>query len=373
MLEEIKETTRKLDDLVFVAECTATYKTFDDAINNLRAFLVRPETINPDDIDFIFDNTAQFKIGEDYFPATKWAVESLCKVLKIPNPFSKVIPLDLLCRNIRRLSKLYPKDTLTANFDVNNNLIGFTPLTYRPIKTIDLLPRLAARFGDASENLKIDMSTRNIIIQFTRDVTGVRLEPQVGDATKCGLEIVNSELNDLDACSSIFLLRLACTNGVTLTEGWGTARRNKNNKIQYETVLDQFVQDCGALQTDYRKLGLIYNKLPEMTLNSNQFVKTFQILNGLFGKESAARIILSDPDEVKDIQAFENKRTRWGANLSEYYGRLPRDTGKNAYDVFNNITETARDLSNMNTARQVRVFSGRYLWTIAKDLDDAIV
>jgi len=366
----MSETLRRLNELDVAVEKKESFTSFNDAVNGLKPFLLTTESIDPSEIGFQFNGSARFKLGENDYPTTSWGIKSLCKILKIPDPFAKAIPVDLLKYNIDRLSKVYTVEGgLTVSFDTDGNIVGFTKPSYRPLRNIDLLPRLADRFKDI-ENTKVEVSVRNVIASFTNDMVTEQLEPVVGDVTKCGVEITNSELGDLDAKANLFLLRLVCTNGALLTDNWGAVSRNKNNRIQYDTVLDQFVVGCTQLNTDRKSLVTVYNKLPDVELDSKQFITTFKALKPSLGKQAAAEILQSNLEEIKDYENFEKKRTRWSAAASEWYGHSPRNTEKNSYEVFNNITQTARDLSSRDHARQLRAYSGRYLWMLAKDMED---
>ena len=215
-------------------------------------------------------------------------------------------------------------------------------------------------------NLKIKMTTRNFVAQFTNNLLSKDLEPVTGDITKCGLIVTNSELNDLDASGGLFLLRLVCTNGCVLTENWGKVTRNKNNKLKYDSIVNKFTADCRQLDTNRHMLTTTYNKLPDVSLNSEEFVKVFKGLSALIGKDGAMELLDSSIDEIKEFAIFEQLRKK--VVSSSQYGRKSRDTEKNAYTVFNKITECARDLGSLQDSHKLQAYSGKYLWLLSNNL-----
>lgn len=319
-------------------------------------------TVATPDIQFSYNGKATFNIKEQTFSTTAWGVSTLCKHLQIPDPFANLIPLDLLRYNINRLTKEHKK-FLNVKLDINNNIVGFTSERYRPLRIEDLLPGIAEKVSKQTNNVMITLNTCNSVITFTTPLAH-RLEPQVGDVTECGTEIVNSELEGLSTQGSIFLYRLICSNGATLTDNWGRVTQNKNNKIQYGTVLNQFVDACQKLTTNHEKLAEVYNRLPDTSLNSCQFVSLWRPLNASVGKEIASQIMLTTLDEVKDIITYEQKRTRFSPLLMNGVNVTPRDTEKNSYEVFNNITAVARDTGSVCSARKLRAISGHLLWSM---------
>lgn len=355
------ETSKTLQELKFIPERTEKVTSFDDAMKISKNYIVSSMPVPASDIQFSYNGKATFNIRSQDYSTTVWGVSTLCKHLQIPDPFANLIPLDLLRCNINRLTKEHKK-FLTVKLDCNNNIIGFTNERYRPIRMEDLLPRLAEKVSKHADNIQITLNTCNSVITFTNPLIQ-SLEPCVGDITKCGTEIVNSELAGFSTQAAIFLYRLICSNGATLTENWGRVTQNKNNKIQYGTVLDQFVEGCQKLTTNHKKLVEVYNRLPETSLNSRQFVTLWRPLNHLVGKEITSKIMLTTLEEVKDISAYEQKRTRFSP-LVEKFDSSPRDTEKNSYEVFNNITSTARDMNSICTSKKLRAISGHLLWSM---------
>jgi len=359
-MSEIKEENRKLQELAFVPEQTKKIISFDDAIKESKNYIVSDMIVPASDIQFSYNGKAAFNIKGHAYPTTAWGVTTLCKHLQIPDPFANLIPLDLLKHNINRLTKDCRK-FLNVKLNLNNDIVGITGEKYRPLHIQDLLPRLAEKVKSPN-NVQIILNTGNTVVTFTNPNIK-KLEPQVGDITECGTEIINSELEGFSTRANIFLYRLICSNGATLTENWGRVTQNKNNKIQYDTVLNQFVDGCQKLTTNQEKLAEVYNKLPDTSLNSRQFVSLWKPLNVLVGKEVATKILLTTLEEVKDISTYEQRRTRFSPLLN-IGNELPRDTKKNAYEVFNNITSTARDTGSICTAKKIRTVSGHLLWSI---------
>jgi hypothetical protein len=356
---------KNLADFQVVGEKTAQFKSFNDAINGYEPFRLTVESVATKDISLIGDSVVQLCLGTTTYPITDWGIKSLCKLFGIPNPFARKIPFDLLQHNIQRLTQTYSKTPeINISLDSDGHVVGVTPFAYRPLQTYDILKNLAETFKTASE-IDIKLTSHNLFMYALRNLVK-DLEPVTGDFTKVGTVITNSEVGDLDAHANLYLLRLICTNGAVVGDKWGRVVRNKNNTLSYEKVLEQFIRGCGILAGNQASLEQCYNQLPQISLNSSQFVRTQRTLHTVLrDKDEVNRILKTDPEEIKSFFIHERMR---GNPDSLQYGSAPIDTKKNAYEVFNNMTESARDLPNWRHGFILQKLSGKYLWTLAQDM-----
>ena len=354
---EVNE-VKRLNDVGFVLEKIEMFDSFDNAIAGLTPFLSTKELIDPRTLTIEFNGSCTFTIQGTQYHSTKFGLTSLCKLFKIPDPFSRLIPVELLKTNIDRLAKEYKKE-IQAVFDRNQNIIGFTAAKYRPIQHIDLLPRLKDKFA-GSENLVIAVSTRNVLVQFTSPAFPT-FTVREGEFIKAGLEIVNSEVNDWDAKAQIFMLRTKDNAGALMTESWGKISRNKNNKLQYETVVDQFVSGCVEFETDMVKLAAVFEKLPNISLNTRHFSVVYGALTHIAGKSVAEQVLSTDEAEAKDFIQFEKRRNKWNIRYAEWYGKPPKDTEKNALSVFDRLLDAANGSTDLVYCRKMRAIVGKLI------------
>lgn len=348
---------RTLNALAFVPEEVKEYANIDDALTNLTPFLKQRQQIDTERVSFEFNGNATFKIDGQTHKTTKYGLQSFCRMLRIPDPFAKAIPLDLLQQNINRLSSFLTEVDVVLN--VNNEITGFVPRKYRPLETLDLFNGLQEVFKEQTiENFRAVLGTTNSIITYTSEVFP-RLEPIVGDVTQVGVEVTNSEVKDLDASAGLFLYRLICSNGVSMGSQWGRASRSKDAKLSYESMFSRFIRQIKDFRTNADALSGVYKELPNISLNSKEFVKIFGALQRGFGSDTALGLINLEKEDAKEIYQFEKDRTNWRAtgNLDKF-GMHPRDTELNAFDVFNKITAFGRDLKNTKESRRARAIGG---------------
>jgi len=351
-------TEKKLNALVFVQEEYKDCTNIDDALTNLTPFLKQRTQIDPEKLSFEFNGNAEFIIDGTKRKTTRYGLQSLCRMLKIPDPFATIIPLDLLRQNINRLSEL--QEDIDVVYDTRGNVTGFVPTKYRPIETIDLLLGLKEIFKEQpTNNLKVRLGTTNTLVGYTSEVFP-QLEPVQGDVTQVGIEITNSEVQDLDAAAALLLYRLICENGAVMGTQWGKVTYSKDSKLTYESVFSRFIHRVRDFRTDANALASIYQELPNISLNSKEFTIIYNALTRSFGYSNALELVDMEKDEVKEILQFEKERTSWRAVGSlDKFGMRPRDVELNAYDTFNKITEFGRNLKNTRESRKAKEIGGR--------------
>ena len=358
MADKDENEVKRLNDVGFVLEKVELFDDFDKATSGLAPFLSTKELVDPSKLTIEFNGACTFVIQGTKYHTTRFGLTSLCKLFKIPDPFSRLIPVDLLKANIDRLAKEYKKE-IQMVLDQHQNIIGFTAAKYRPIQHIDLLPRLKDKFAGC-ENLIVALSTRNVLVQFTSP-SFPTFTIREGEFIKVGLEIVNSEVNDWDAKAQIFMLRTKDNAGALMTENWGKISRNKNNKLQYETVVEQFVTGCVEFKTDMTKLSEIFTKLPNISLNSRHFAIVYGALLHVAGKSVAEQVLSTDEAEAKDFTQFEKRRNKWNFRYAEWYGKPPKDTQKNAYTVFDRLLDAANGSTDLIYCRKMRAIAGKLI------------
>ena len=364
-MAHVDDEVTRISDVGFVLEKLDLFDSFDKAISGLTSFLSTKEIIDPTKLTVDFNSACTFMIDGTKYHTTKFGLISLCKLFKIPDPFARLIPVDLLKANIDRLAGQYKKE-IQMILDVNQHVIGFTAAKYRPIQHIDLLPKLQEKFNDV-ENLVIAVSTRNVLVQFTAP-SFPSFQTKPGEFIKVGLEIVNSEVNDWDAKAQLFMLRTKDNAGALMTENWGKIVRNKNNKLQYETVVDQFVTGCVEFKSDMAKLTDIFNKLPNINLTTRHFIVVNSALQHIAGKSVAEQVLATDEDETKEFTQHEKRRNKWNIRFAEWYGKPAKDTDKNALQVFDRLLDAANGATDLIYCRKMRAVAGKLIATLAIDV-----
>ena len=209
-----------------------------------------------------------------------------------------------------------------------------------------------------------DVDTRIILtdtgmqVEILQKAESFTVEPVVGDVTRVGIAITNSETGGPLPVAKGYSLRLKCTNGATVRiedkdeERRGVGRYSGDWRCSMERRFDRFTNDlhtlmqtmqlkCAALQSAYRHMG-------EARLDDKQFFSWYRKAlylsrdmtdssaetDGMFGVEPKAR---------QEIINREQERLRELRKEKAPVIAPPQSTSLSAWEVFNGITQAARD------------------------------
>lgn len=368
--EEVTSTYSELSDkcirdMDVVPERLELFESIGDAVKGFKPFLTQKYTVDSKMVSFEYNGRAQFLIGDTTYLTTEWGLLSLCKIFKIPNPFMRHIPMDLLKRNIDRLALKFDGE-LILSLDPEGTIVGFTLPKYKPIVTFDLLSRLDEEFKDVS-NVTVILTSKDALIQFTSARFPI-IEPKEGDIIRSGLEIVTSEVMSTESTAQLFIYRLASKTGALMTENWGRIRRNRKKKLDDGARLSQFVAGCIGFETNVADLLEVFSAMGTMSLSSDDFVKIYRGLSSVLGPEETQKLLQVDKEAIEEYVVYEKQRTRWSANPSRWYGHQARDTEHNAYDTFTNIMDYSREIKDYRQSRRLRAVSGKMIFILSQKL-----
>lgn len=287
-------------------------------------FLVcRKET---DLVDLIIEETRLFVMG-DWYPFTDWAFEGLCSLLNLPVQFARSIPFELLVENFNRL-KIENNRRVTVLIS-RNTVINITYPPFLAAKSLDLLNRLKLVQSVKELTQKaIRLSDRGIVINFLSE--SLVAQPIPGDITELGFNIFNSETGFRGAKASFFLNRLVCSNGAILSNSWGSVEWAYDYRISYERSLSNFLIGIENFNINFDRFSAAYDNLIARNLSAVAFINVWRRLARIVGSKEADRISGIGIDE----------RNQFNHEVRE--GDRNRLTGILAYDLYNKITENAR-------------------------------
>lgn len=302
-------------------------QSIEDALDLVNTdFLVKSTGADLKEIDISKDGT--LSVGSLACPMTDWAFESLCQLLKIPVPFARSIPPELLLQNLNKLKEENnQRVTLLLSRDT---VINVVPNPYHPAGNADMLlrlkkevvPEMALELGD------IRISDRGMEVSFLKE--GVAVEPAPGDITRFGLRVSNSETGWRGAKAGFYLFRLVCTNGAIVSNNWGTAEWDYDYRISRERSLQNFIGQIIKLNVDFAKFEDSYNRLLDRELMAVEFVNVRRRMSRIVGNDNADRI----------TRVSKEERNRLNAEYRE--GNRMLATGVILYDLYNNITDAAK-------------------------------
>ncbi len=309
------------------------------------------------------------KVDEDYriswngqwYPVTAWAFSNLLKIVKIPESFGLRIPRDLLADNIERLKQLEARAVII--FLRDGHVVNIVKDGYHPAKNKDVLLMLQMQ-ASRWEVGRIRLSDRGMWLTLLDQSLPV-IEPRVGDITKLALTLVNSETGGTGLKCSYSAYRLACLNGALVRDEWGSIRWNYDRRVKYETSLTEFENGLLSLSFQANALIKLYSLLPSEQLTDEEMVELWRAVARVVGPSHANAVIKIDEEERKKL--VKEVRERWARNRVNLPDQKEKPvlTGFNAYDLFNEVTATARDAS-YPVARQLERIGGRLIEVAAR-------
>lgn len=241
---------------------------------------------------------ASFRVREDgtlswggaAYPMTGAALEAVCRLVQLPLGFARTIPFDLLIQNFERLKdELDRRVILAISDDVVVNVIQAGRLGYWPARSRDVLERIPS-LGLRLALRGLRLSVRGMIFSTAIPSFGV-LEPQVGDITEVGLQLVNSESGFHGLKASFFLYRLVCSNGMVLGNAWGSVYWSYDPRMSYGRSLENFLQAVATMAPGINVLAAAYSGLLQQKVPADEAVDLWRRLARIVGKADADLIM----------------------------------------------------------------------------------
>lgn len=339
--------------------------SMDKAITEVDAFDTTFQKVSLADIQVSLDSSANLIVGSDIRKMSQWSLQSLCRFLQIPDPFARKIPIDLLQKNITRLLREKKDEGVNLLVGKGNEVVNIVKATYKPFPNKLFLTELDKLFKNKNmewESMRI--GPRGFDLNVI-DPSIKPLEPKVGDITKIGFRILNSDTGDRDAMARLYLFRLACLNGATMTSDWGIVRRDSNKKISLNKDFEYFIQNVQNLKVNFDSLVTVYNKMPETSLTDFQVESVWKAVNRIAGKEQADVVIEKDEEGRKAILHFVDFKRSYNRQLFAEDLKKPESTDVNAYDTYNRVTDCSKKYC-WKGALQLQAIGGRILSMLTK-------
>lgn len=211
-------------------------------------------------------------------PLTDWAKTQLAQKFEIPERYYRKMEeekeFELLATNINKWTIKTPKKIMVRTLD--RNIRGIMSDRFKVIENRDVLMiALDAFTKNQATVLRADISDRNLFIKVvTHKMQG---EIKVGDIIQGGLMIRNSEVGASRLAIQPFLNRLACTNGMIISEnirgtGFSTIHLGQRKK----EGMYQFSEQTMNLET-----ATIFSKIRDVinqTLSPGWFESTMNAI-----------------------------------------------------------------------------------------------
>jgi hypothetical protein len=194
-------------------------------------------------------------------------------------------------------------------------------------------------------------------VEVLQKAESFTVEPVVGDVTRIGIAITNSETGGPLPVAKGYTLRLICTNGSTMriddddTQRRPLGRFSSDWRCTMERRFGRFTDDlrslmqsmqgkCSTLQTAYRRMA-------ETKLDDVQFYNWYRQAQYLFrsmanSSDHIDRLFGVKQDDRQEF--FKRERERQSVKRAATTAvEPPQSTGLIAWEVFNGMTAAARD------------------------------
>jgi hypothetical protein len=312
------------------------------------------------------DEALVLSVDGQHYHLTEKAHSDLCSILSIPIAFAYAIPTDLTALIVQRLKSLHAQSVIVvAREDTIVSLVD--PLKwakdegqsrakkkphYLPVTNLLLLHMLEKVWSGQDADTRIILSDIGMQVELLQKAESFTVEPVVGDVTRVGVAITNSETGGPLPVAKGYTLRLGCSNGATVHTDAKLYRFSNDWRCSMEWRFDKFaaalrslMQDmqikCGALQTAYRRMAgaelddvQFYNWYRKVQYLSRSMAKSSDHIDRIFG-------VIQDERQEFFKRVRERQRTMRSTTPAVIEPR--QSTGLIAWEVFNGITQAARD------------------------------
>jgi len=338
----------------------------ENALQSIEPFDTTSQKVSFADIQVSLDGIANLIVDTNIRKMTQWSLQSLCRFLQIPDPFARKIPIDLLQKNITRLLREKKDEGIILLIGKENEIVNIVKSKYRPFPNKEFLTEIDKLFKNMTtiewESMRIgprgfDLNVINSAIK--------PLEPKVGDITKIGFRILNSDTGDRDAMARLYLYRLTCQNGATMTSDWGCVRRDSNKNISLNKDFQYFMQNVQNLKVNVERLSTVYSKIPETSLTDFQVESVWKAVNRIAGKEQADSVIGKDEEGRKTILHLVDFKRSYNRQLFAEGQKEPEATDVNVYDAYNRVTDCSKKYE-WRSSLQLQAIGGRILSMLTK-------
>jgi len=283
-----------------------------------------------------FDKEGYIGNGTQY-KLTEWSFERLLHLLRIPVKFAvRVCPDDLTETIVNRLKQV--EDIPVHLLVRDNTLVSIVPQDYNPPE-----PKYVVELLNPSQCALIRVSDKGLKLA---SITELGVEPKEGDPTRIGHYLVASETGGRTKVS-LMLYRVICGNGAVVGDEFGSvAWRSRRNGDEFRLGLQVLVSRAEELKS-------CLSSLARKRFTDLEFRSVFRSLRNIVGRETALLL-------VKDAEESTVSQIMAQARLKQRRHEEPEPTDISVYELYNEITQFARDLTG-EPHRELMRLAGRLI------------
>lgn len=285
----------------------------------------------------------------------KPAFVSLCKQLRIPDPFAKFIPWELLKHNIDTLTQEIEKEVQLFVRD-DGVIINIASETFIPVPHKVLLEALKegvphVKRGHISDT-GLEWDTIHPV--FNGDETYADIEVREGDVVETGLTFNNSTNGYSFTTAKLFLWRLVCTNGMTLPTKIGHAKLRVKSGREVSVSINNFVHQVRRMYLDQELVESQLRGLNRLLI-SNEFSQYWKGLRKVVrDDEYVDQEIFQVDKEQRQLYLAQDRAAKKDSEIEL------KETVVNGYDLMNNVTLKAKEFEPQ-VRRKMEAYGGKIL------------
>lgn len=330
------------------------------------------------------DAELSLSVDSQQYRLTEKAYHDLCKMINIPLAFGTDIPPDLASTVLQRLKARHQQalvlvsrgDTIVSLVDPLKWAKGRETTAkertknyphYLPVPNLSLLRLLEKVWSDAASDTRITITDTGIQIEIVLKDDSFTIEPIMGDVTRVGMVVKNSETGGPLPHATGYTMRLICRNGATVRHeiapvyfnsdwNWNIERRMHRFAGGLHDLLVKMQDKRDQLQTAYSRMVQeplddvhFYNFYRQAQYASRGIANASDQLDSMFGVTASQRRELFQ--QVRDRQ--KEMRTGTTALIEPH-----RATDLVAWNAFNGITAAARDEVRYNRRTALESLAG---------------
>ncbi len=284
----------------------------------------------------------------------KGAFIGLCRRLRIPDPFAKHIPWDLLQHTLCELSKSDNKDVQLFIRD-DGVVVNVAPGNFVPVPHEAFLDSFRKGMPEITRGSITDAGLQiDVVNPLFGDAKFRDIKVKVGDIMKTGLSLHNSTAGYHFTKAMLFLWRLQCTNGILLPAKIGFAKLRAKPGREISVSLNNFLHQVSGLIVDAKKIGNRLRKLNRL-LVSPEFSRSWKGLMKIVRDEAFLEEgIFQVTTEQRKLWLAEDRAHKKDPTLSL------SNTTINGYEMLNRITNGAKEFDQL-TSRKLEAYGGKII------------
>jgi len=329
------------------------YKELHDAAK--ADFQYNSHTVDFSQLDITDEGYLQWFGNESQM--TKQAFKALCRRLHIPDPFAKQINWDLLKHNVTELSRTSDRQCQIFTRKDDGVVVNVANDMFIPLANEMFLAEIQ-KHSPMIKRATLSDNMMEIDITQPRfgDLDYKDLEIKKGDIIESGFSLLNSPTGHLLTNAKQFLLRLVCTNGMTMPSREGFVKlRNKFGR-NIDNALDNFMLKLSEMQMNTSNIQDQLKSL-DRPLNVLEYAKYYKGIQGIIKDEDYTDTSIFKIDRDQRLIYLAQDRAYKKGVLSKL-----EKTNLNGYAVLNRLTDKAKSF-DQEQRQKMEAYAGQIIST----------